>query len=867
MSVLRKKPSLLIGVLALLLITIPLTIITITNRQNVRSKADRTVILSFDPASTTSAPLQIPAGGTFSMDVLLDPGASSVSFVKAEILYDTTKVEPAGGFIPNQDVFSQVVVSPPNTPGKITTTLSVGSDTSKAVTTKTKIGTVVFKALSNVTENATAEIQFGSGTQALSISSNSSFDENVIANTIPAAIRFNKINQTCGTTPSDTMLVMDVSDSMNEQSGTSGSKITNAKTAASNFIDIQAQNTDNKIGLVSYMYTSKLESPLSSDYTAVKNTVNALTMDGYTCIECGINTANQEIAANKRPGIKNVVILLTDGQANYIQGTNNEVDGSLAEQKAIEAADRGHTQNGTIYYTIGLGNDVNSDFLTALAESTGGQYYFSPSADQLNKIYDQISQLISKAAITGNIYNDKNKNGIQDSGEDGLSGWLLQLTSSTGQIQSITSDSTGTYSFPGLCDGSYTVSQVNKTGWRQTIPVNPSKYAVNIANGNGATDIIFGNYQGTRCSDGIDNDGNGFIDEKDSTCHTDGNPGNPNSYNPSLDGENAKNTCSDGKDNNNDGKIDGADPVCHPDGDMTKPWDPNLSEGTKQTKLYCSPSAVALNETPKELSVLLKTMSGEPVVGKTVTWSASSSAIAFSPVTATTDATGKASSSAVISTQNIASFSGTISAKFAGDTAYETASCVLNASFEGSYEGATVALEVLMHGVGNSGDNANPGAFSFSNKNPLTPERTALVELYNINNQLISSGSGKISYSSQSGSFKGSIKTVQPVPPGKYTVKVGSDYHLRRLVPGIQTLVVRQTNNLPTIQMVAGDATIDNRLDIRDYNMLLDCYSDLRPAVACNPSKKIATDANDDGNVNQYDYNLFLREISTQPGE
>ncbi len=855
------------GILALVVLTIPLTIMTFSDRQNLRSKADKTVILSFAPESTTSSPLQIPAGSTFSMDVMLDPGASSVSFIKTEIIYDPTKVEPAGGFIPNQQVFSQIVSAPSNTSGKLSTALSVGSDTSKAVKSKTKIGTVVFKALSNVTENSTADIQFGSGSQALSISSNSSFDENVIANTIPATIKFNQVSQTCGTSPSDTMLVIDVSSSMNEQSGSSGSKIENAKTAANNFIDIQAQEQQNRVGLATYWRSSKLNSPLSSDYASVKNAVNTVIMDGYTCIECGINQANTEITANRRAGIKNVVILLTDGQANYTEGGATPVNASIAEQKALEAAQKGHSANDTVYFTIGLGNDVNSDFLTNLAESTGGQYYFSPSADELNKIYNQISQLISKASVTGTVFNDANQNGLLDQNEDGLPGWLVQLNSSTGRMQTITSDSTGTFTFPNLCDGSYSLSQIPQTGWTQTVPVNPQTYPITITKGNAYTDMLFGNYKGSRCSDNIDNDGNGFIDAKDSTCHTDGNPANPDSYDPLRDGENAKNTCADGKDNNNNGKIDGADPICHQDGDMTKPWDPNLSEGTKQTKLYCSPSAIALNDTAKELSVLLKTMSGEPVVGKTVTWTASGSAITFSPATATTDAAGKASSSALISAQNVASFSGTISAKFEGDSAYDAASCVLNASFEGSYEGATVSLDLLMHGIGNSGDNANPNAYSLSNKNPLTPERSAVVELFNVNNQLISSGSGKVKYSSESGSFKGIVKTVKPVPPGKYTIKVTSDYHLRRLVPGIQTLVAKQTNTLPTIQMVAGDATIDNRLDIRDYNMLLDCYSDLSPAVACNPAKKLATDANDDGNVNQFDYNLFLREISTQPGE
>lgn len=42
------------------------------------------------------------------------------------------------------------------------------------------------------------------------------------------------------------------------------------------------------------------------------------------------------------------------------------------------------------------------------------------------------------------------------------------------------------------------------------------------------------------CSDGNDNDGDGLADENDPACHTDGDPNNPNSYDPNDDDENSK---------------------------------------------------------------------------------------------------------------------------------------------------------------------------------------------------------------------------------------------------------------------------------------------------------------------------------------
>ncbi len=60
----------------------------------------------------------------------------------------------------------------------------------------------------------------------------------------------------------------------------------------------------------------------------------------------------------------------------------------------------------------------------------------------------------------------------------------------------------------------------------------------------------------------------------------------------------------------------------------------------------------------------------------------------------------------------------------------------------------------------------------------------------------------------------------------------------------------------------------DNKIDALDYNMLTDCYSDSAPASNCTDTlKKLAADITDDGNVNLFDYNLFLRELTNRRGE
>jgi hypothetical protein len=69
------------------------------------------------------------------------------------------------------------------------------------------------------------------------------------------------------------------------------------------------------------------------------------------------------------------------------------------------------------------------------------------------------------------------------------------------------------------------------------------------------------------CADSADNDGDGVIDTADPGCHSDGDPTNPDTFDPTDDSEGP--ACADKFDNDGDGVIDAADPGCHTDGDAT----------------------------------------------------------------------------------------------------------------------------------------------------------------------------------------------------------------------------------------------------------------------------------------------------------
>jgi hypothetical protein len=176
-----------------------------------------------------------------------------------------------------------------------------------------------------------------------------------------------------------------------------------------------------------------------------------------------------------------------------------------------------------------------------------------------------------------------------------------------------------------------------------------------------------------------------------------------------------------------------------------------------------------------------------------------------------------------------------------------------------------LGFDLLLHGIGKAGDNANPQGTG--NTSPTRTQRTATVQVYDSNNNLVATNQGPVTYDTNSGSFKGTVDLGQHVSTGAYTVKVKTDQYLRALVPGIQTLTAGQTNQLPQFSMVVGDINDDNQINILDYNILMGCYSDLLPPVSCAAGNDVLSDLDSDGHVNQFDYNLFLRELSNSTGQ
>lgn len=175
----------------------------------------------------------------------------------------------------------------------------------------------------------------------------------------------------------------------------------------------------------------------------------------------------------------------------------------------------------------------------------------------------------------------------------------------------------------------------------------------------------------------------------------------------------------------------------------------------------------------------------------------------------------------------------------------------------------SLEFNVFLHGIGKGGDNTNSTAQG--NTNPIRTSRPIEITLYNTSNQVAATIAASMIYNPTLGNYQGTAH-IPNIDTNYYQVAIKADGYLRRRLSGIQNINKLSQNQLPSVSLITGDTNKDNNITIIDYNRLLDCFSDLSAAKNCNPEKKLLTDLTDDGHVNQFDYNLFLREIAVQTG-
>lgn len=161
-----------------------------------------------------------------------------------------------------------------------------------------------------------------------------------------------------------------------------------------------------KIGVGSFSSQGTIVRGLSSNFTAVQNAVHSMDPpNGATNIAHALAIGRQILdGTGKRANAVRVLVLLTDGVPNTYCGPSsyspNAYNSTSCSQASGTTAAADHTlreaqraANAGIYiYVIGLGQEVEQDFLKEIARIGKGLYFYSPTAEQLDEAFQAVAE-------------------------------------------------------------------------------------------------------------------------------------------------------------------------------------------------------------------------------------------------------------------------------------------------------------------------------------------------------------------------------------------------------------------------------------------------------------------------------------------
>ncbi len=165
-------------------------------------------------------------------------------------------------------------------------------------------------------------------------------------------------------------------------------KMAGAKEAALAFVQ-NLQDERDRVGIIAFNHQEETIFPLKfisvSDRPTLKDRIQYLYARGGTAYYDTIYHAVQELGAVSG---RRVVIALTDGIDEH-------------SRRRLSSVIKYAQDNEVPLFTIGLGRDVEEWVLKKMAEQTGGEYHFAPSADELADLYRSIAErLKNEYALT-----------------------------------------------------------------------------------------------------------------------------------------------------------------------------------------------------------------------------------------------------------------------------------------------------------------------------------------------------------------------------------------------------------------------------------------------------------------------------------
>ncbi len=185
------------------------------------------------------------------------------------------------------------------------------------------------------------------------------------------------------------ILLCDISGSM------SGSE-RNLKDAVVSFA--QKMKPGEEVAVIGFSGSVEFITPFSSDKDTVASYADRLNTSGgtalYNSLMESLDLLTQDVNVN------NIIIAMTDGQDG-----NSITEYKMYNEMGAKAAERGVT-----VYTLGLGQGVDTDYLSMMADSGNGSFLYAEDKEKLENFYDFIHGQLSNQYVLKYTAKNKTKN-------------------------------------------------------------------------------------------------------------------------------------------------------------------------------------------------------------------------------------------------------------------------------------------------------------------------------------------------------------------------------------------------------------------------------------------------------------------------
>jgi hypothetical protein len=187
--------------------------------------------------------------------------------------------------------------------------------------------------------------------------------------------------------------------------GTWVDRLSSAKAANRELINVLSESEDNRIGLIVYSTSvnNSASLDLTNNLTQLNNKIDSWQARGSTCICCGINEAARRLQQQSSDDKDKIIIVMSDGDANIecsTQHTHNAV------QDAIKSScDANQSLENLVVHSIGVGENVNEGALINISICGGGKYFSAINVSELIQAYKRVAEEIKSSHKAINRFN------------------------------------------------------------------------------------------------------------------------------------------------------------------------------------------------------------------------------------------------------------------------------------------------------------------------------------------------------------------------------------------------------------------------------------------------------------------------------